>query len=56
MGFGSTAPANAVQIVPATAWEVKADEVLAFLARPEIKGKVDVMEFCGGSLGFHESL
>ena len=51
MGFGSTAPDNAVDIAPATSWEVKADEFLAFLARPEIKGSIDVMEFCGGAAG-----
>ena len=51
MGFGSTAPDNAMEFVPASAWEVKAEEFLTFLARPEIKGTVDVMEFCGGAAG-----
>ena len=40
-----------MEFVPASAWEVKAEEFLTFLARPEVKGTVDIMEFCGGAAG-----
>ena len=51
MGSGSTAPDNCIEIVPASAWAIKSPDLLTFLSRHEVKGRVDIMEFCGGSAG-----
>ena len=50
-GLGSEAEADVLAAAPATAEMVKPENLLAYLAKPEMKGRIDVMEFCGGSAG-----